>query len=109
MDHNNEFFAQAVIMLASFCGGLVRLFIRPAETMKRSIFLLASCTICGQFGTPFILFEFPDWAPMQNGIAACVGLVGLSIATGILRAIDRFDFADLFSEFFGLIAKRFGK
>ena len=85
MDFDPTIMAQVKIAVASFAGGTVRLFFRPAATLGKSVFLVFCCMICGYYSTPVIMdvWEFNEsWA---GAIGALMGLVGLSIAEVLLH------------------------
>jgi hypothetical protein len=82
---------QAKIAAAPLCGGMIRLFLRPAETIPRGIFMLACCWTCGFFGTPPVMHWLELDPVYAGGMGAMLGLVGLSLAEGLLKAVDGVD------------------
>lgn len=85
MDIDPQIVAQGKIALASFFGGTVRLFFRPAATLGKSVFLVFCCMICGYYSTPVVMDVggFNDsWA---GAVGALMGLVGLSIAEALIH------------------------
>lgn len=91
MDIDGTVLEQAKIALASFCGGTVRLFLRPAQTLPKSIFLVFCCVVCGYYFTP-VAMELGRFNPSWTGaVGAFIGLVGLSIAEAML-AVKWHDF-----------------
>lgn len=85
MDIDPHFLAQAKIALASFFGGMVRLFLRPASSFLKSLALVACCVVCGYYFTPPAMMVSgldENWA---GAIGALIGLVGLSIADALVN------------------------
>lgn len=86
--------AHAKIAFAALCGGLIRLLFRPAQSFIKSIWLLFGCVTCGFYGTPPIM----DWFGLSDvyagAVGAVLGLVGLSVAEALLKAVDTFDFKE---------------
>ena len=85
MDVEAQFLAQAKVMIASFLGGMVRLFLRPSTTLLRSIGLVACCVTLGFYFTPMAMdyFNLPEeWI---GGVGALIGLVGLSVADALVH------------------------
>ena len=77
--------AQAKVAIASFFGGMVRLFLRPAASIGQSLALVACCVLLGFYFTPLVMdyFELPEeWS---GGIGALIGLIGLSVAEGAVH------------------------
>jgi hypothetical protein len=77
---------------ASLCGGMLRLFFRPATTFFKNIWLLFGCVTCGFFGTP-VLRDWGSFDPSYDGaIGALAGFLGLSFAEALLKFVDDFEF-----------------
>lgn len=97
MDISPDMVAHAKLAIASFAGGAVRLFLRPlpgdtmAERLLKSVWCVFCCVTCGFYATPVVV----DWLNLSNewrdGIGAILGLVGLSFAEGLLKAIEGID------------------
>lgn len=83
--------AHAKLAFAALCGGIIRLIFRPAATLARSAVLLFGCITCGFYGTPVVMVWFEFSAALRDPVAALVGLVGLSLAEGLLKAVDGFN------------------
>lgn len=101
MDFHPEVWAALKVAGAALCGGVVRMFLRPAKSLTQTILLLVSCVIVGGFGTAPTLAWFnlgPEWA---GAMGAALGFSGLSLAQAVLRGLDRLDL----SEFFNRAAK----
>ena len=93
------------IALAAFSGGAVRLIFRPARSVWQSVWLLFGCVACGFYTTP-PLVRWLDIDPADSGaVGALAGLLGLSVAEGLLRAIDSFDFREMLQRFLNRGAK----
>lgn len=90
-----DIIANSKIALAAFMGGLVRMFIRPAQNLTQAALLISSCVTCGFFMTRPII----DWwhlpVDYAGAIGALCGLLGLSLAEGMLRAVDGLNFKAL--------------
>lgn len=85
MDIDPQVVAQGKIALASFFGGTVRLFFRPAATLGKSVFLVFCCMICGYYSTPVIM-DIGNFNESWSGaVGAFMGLVGLSIAEAAIH------------------------
>lgn len=84
-----ELIAALKLIGAAACGGVVRMFLRPAKTIKQTVLLLLSCIIVGGFGTHPLL----TWAGLSHEFAGAVGaglgFAGLSLAEAVLRWADR--------------------
>jgi len=85
MDFDPAFLAQAKLALASFLGGLVRLYLRPAATLAQSLGLVLSCVICGYYFTPPVMWYFELDVNWTGAVGALIGLLGLSIAEALLK------------------------
>ncbi|HWJ70937.1 MAG TPA: hypothetical protein VNS79_12930 [Sphingobium sp.] len=98
MDLDPQTTASIKIALSAGAGGIVRMFLRPARSLVQTALLLVSCITCGFFGTqPAIdLWGLP--VSHAGAVGALLGFIGLSIAEGVLRAIDAFDFRALLAS-----------
>lgn len=93
-----EILENAKIAFAALCGGMTRLLFKPAENIRKTVWLLFGCVTCGYYGTPALslwLAIGPDYA---GAVGAALGLVGLSFAQGALTAADKFDIIGWFSR-----------
>jgi CHASE2 domain-containing sensor protein len=97
-----ELAPHAKIALAALAGGVVRLFLRPARSIGQTVLLLSSCVTCGYFGQPALSYAWAIPDRFDGAVGALLGLFGVSIATGLLRAVDRFNFKALIVRVFGL-------
>lgn len=95
MDIDPAVAANFKIAVAAGAGGLVRMFLRPARSIVQTGMLLASCITCGFYGTHPVLNWFALPADYAGAVGALLGFLGLSLAEGVLRAIDGFDFRAL--------------
>lgn len=98
MDIDPAWLAHTKLAVASLCGGLTRLFIRPVEgeslrhSVLKSTWMLFGCVTCGFYGT-HPLMSWLDLSDSYTGaIGALLGFVGLSFAEGFLKAVEAFDF-----------------
>lgn len=77
---------------------MIRLLFRPAKGEKashrilKSIWLLFGCVTCGFYGTPPIMEWWAFSESYAGAVGALLGLLGLSIAEGLLKAVDGFEF-----------------
>lgn len=97
MDYPNidpSWLDHAKVAIAAFCSGIVRLLFKPEETFLRSIWMLFGCVTCGFYGSPALMHWFQLDNQYEDAVAAFVGFIGMSIAQGVLRAIDDFDIKD---------------
>jgi hypothetical protein len=82
----------AKLAFASLCGGMLRLFFRPAASFLKSIWLLFGCVTCGFYGTPVVR----DWGAFDSAydgaLGALVGFIGLSLDEALLKFVDGFEF-----------------
>lgn len=93
MDFDPNLVANGKIAAGALGGGVVRMFLRPARSLAQTALLLASCVTCGFYGTPPLVDYLHLPADYAGAVGALLGLVGLSVAEGVLKAVDRFDFA----------------
>ncbi len=91
----------AKIALAALLGGMVRLFLRPTRTVGSTVMLLTSCVTCGYFGQPVISYAMDLPARFDGAVGAILGLIGVSIAEGVLKGVDRLDFKTLLLRLIG--------
>lgn len=85
--------AHAKLAIAALCGGIVRLFLRPATSFLRTGWALFACVTCGFYGTPAMMHYLqltPD-SDFIGAMGAALGFIGLSVAERILRAADGLD------------------
>lgn len=92
--------ANAKIAVASLFGGIMRLSLKPAETILKTVWLLMGCVTCGVYGAPVIVkwWDIPPDPEYVAGFGAALGLVGLSFAQGALKAADKFDLSAWFQR-----------
>ena len=98
MDVDPEIWSALKVAAAALCGGIVRMFLRPAKSLTQTVLLLISCVIVGGFATAPALAWFslgPEWA---GAMGAALGFSGLSVAQAVLRGLDRLDLSDLFNR-----------
>ena len=97
MTFDPEIVAHAKVAVAAALGGVVRMFLRPAKSLRQSALLILSCVTCGFYST----WPIMDWLNLPvdyvGAVGALAGLAGLSVAEGLLRAVDGFDFKALLS------------
>lgn len=94
--------AHAKIIIAAACGGMVRLLYKPAESIIKSIWLLFGCITCGFYSTPILISRFDlNAVDYAGAIGAATGFIGLSVAGGVLKAVDAFDFRALMQRWTG--------
>ena len=91
-------FAQAKIGFASFAGASVRLFLRPVETVRRTIACVIACVACGMYGTPALMWTWGLPDQYSGGVGAALGLLGLSLAESALKGVDHFDLGGWFKR-----------
>lgn len=84
--------AHAKLAFAALCGGMLRLFFRPATSFLQSLWLLFGCVTCGYYGTPAVMHWWELDESYVGAVGALVGFIGLSIAEGMLKAVDGFEF-----------------
>ncbi len=85
MDLPPETLAEAKVVLASFMGGAVRLFLRPASSIAKSAFMVVCCMVCGYYFTP-VAMDVANFDESWTGaMGALIGLVGLSVAEAALK------------------------
>ena len=98
MDITPDMVAHAKLAIASFAGGAVRVFLRPivgasvTERLLKSVWCVFCCVTCGFYAAPVVV----DWLDLtgegwRESMGALMGLVGLSLAEGLLKAIDSID------------------
>lgn len=96
LDFDNEAVAQVRLAMSALAGGVIYHAIRPAATWAKVATRTVACVLAGFIFTEpaMLFFDIPD--AYTGAVGAGIGLGGLSIASGVLRAIERFDFAALF-------------
>lgn len=88
----------AKVAASAFFGGVVRMFLRPARSLTQTAMLLTSCVTCGYFGQPVASFMLGLPERFDGAMGALMGLIGVSIAEGMLKAADKADLAHWFSR-----------
>lgn len=72
----------------------MRLLFRPATSFLKSLWLLFGCVTCGFYGTPVMM----NWWNLENeyvgAVGALIGFIGLSLAEGLLKAVDSISFKE---------------
>lgn len=99
MEIDPAFATHAKVAFASLCGGILRLFFRPADSFGKSLWLLFGCVTCGFYATDPVVAFFGLEARYDGAIGALLGFVGLSIAEGLLKAVDGFNFRKLIEQY----------
>lgn len=97
-----ELAPHAKIAAAAFAGGIVRLFLRPASTIMQGILLISSCVTCGYYGQPVASYMMGMPDKFDTAISALVGLMGVSFAQAMLKAMDRLDLRGVFLRLLGV-------
>lgn len=80
---------------ASACGGVVRMFLRPAKTLMSSLLLIISCMIVGGFGTHPALWWLGLDTDFAGAMGAALGFIGLSLAQAALSWADKLKQMDI--------------
>lgn len=97
MDMDPAVVANAKIAAGAAAGGIVRMFLRPARTLRETILLIFSNITCGFYFTkPFTAY----WgipAEYDGAVGALFGLIGLSVAQALLEL----NFRTLLARFIG--------
>lgn len=98
MDITPEMVAHAKLAMASFAGGAVRVFLRPiagataTARLLKSVWCVFCCVTCGFYAAPVVVgwFELTGdgW---REGMGALIGLIGLSLAERLLKAVEGID------------------
>ena len=83
-----EILATLKLIGAAACGGVVRMFLRPAKTLTSSALLLASCIILGVYGAHPALWWLGLGDEFAGAVGAAIGFIGLSIAQAVLGWAD---------------------
>lgn len=83
--------AHAKLAVASLCGGIVRLLVRPGQTFLHSMWMLFGCVTCGFYGTPIVMHWLALGEDYVGGIGAAIGFIGLTLAEAFLKAVEGFD------------------
>ncbi len=93
-----EIVAAAKVAGAALCGGIVRMFLRPAKSLTQTALLLLSCVIVGGFGAAPALAWFNLSSEWAGAMGAALGFSGLSVAQAILRGLDKLDLTEFFNR-----------
>jgi len=94
-----ELLATLKLLGAAACGGVVRMFLRPAKTLTSSALLLISCIIVGGYGTHPALWWLGLGEEFAGAMGAALGFIGLSIAQAALGWADRLKQVDAATVF----------
>ena len=87
---------QAQVMVGGAVGAGLRLYLRPAGSLLRACFTGALCIGSASVFGPTAA-KWLAWASInQAGSGAVVALVTLTVAEGVLRAVEKFDFMAFF-------------
>lgn len=97
MDMDPAVVANAKIAAGAAAGGIVRMFLRPARTLRETILLIFSNITCGFYFTGPVLAHWHIPVEYAGAVGALFGLVGLSIAQAILEL----NFRTLLARFIG--------
>lgn len=88
----------AKLAFAALCGGITRLYLKPAASFLKTIWLLFGCVTCGYYATPVVMrwweLGWEQDSAYAGGLGAAIGFIGLSIAEVALRAADKLDLKD---------------
>lgn len=91
----------AKVAVAALMGGMVRLFLRPARGIVQTAMLLGSCVTCGYYGQPVLSYALDLPGRFDGAVGAVLGLIGVSMAEGLLKGIDKLDFKALILRLIG--------
>ncbi len=85
MDISPEIVAQVKVITGALVGAFARLFLKPANTIWKSIALILISTLIGTITTPFILW-LAEWPPVAGApIAALIAALGLVILDAAIK------------------------
>jgi hypothetical protein len=87
-----EIVALAKAGLAPLGGAIIYHAIRPAKTLGKFVTNATACVLCGLLFTAPVLHWFGISPAFAGGVGAGLGLCGLVIASGVIRALERLDF-----------------
>lgn len=83
---------QAQVIVGGAVGAGLRLYLRPAGSIMRAVITGVLCIASASVFGP----TAQAWLPLnQAGCGAAVAFVTLTVAEGVLKAIERFDFGAL--------------
>lgn len=91
MDIDPDWAVHAKLALASLGGGIVRLYVKPATSLLRTVGHLFSCMTCGYYGTPVVMYWWGIDQSLVGAVGAGMGFLGLSVAEAALRWADKLD------------------
>lgn len=74
------------------------MFLRPARSLTQTALLLTSCVTCGYFGQPVASYLLGLPERFDGAMGALIGLIGVSLAEGALKAADKADIAAWFTR-----------
>ena len=90
-DIDPELVALAKAGLAPLGGAISYHAIRPAKTIGKALTNALASVMCGLFFTAPVLTWFGWGQEFAGGVGAALGLCGLAIASGLIRALEKFD------------------
>mgnify|MGYP006363137255 FL=1 len=96
LDLDPQLVAQAKVGLSGLAGGIIYHSLRPAKTLPKLITGLTANLLCGLMFTHPVMTYFNIPVEYSGGVGAALGLCGLAVAAGILKAVEQFNFSALF-------------
>ena len=94
-DFDPQLVAQIKVGASAFAGGIIYHAMRPAKTWPKLLVGLMSNVLCGVVFTAPVMHYFSIDQSLAGGVGAVLGLFGLAIAGGILKAVEQFNFGAL--------------
>lgn len=81
---------------AAFAGGVMFHALRPAASVVGLLTRMTASVLAGLVFTDPVMIYFSIGSDFVWGVGALIGLCGLSVAHGVLRAVEKFDFTAFF-------------
>lgn len=98
-----EWLSNAKLLIASLLGGVVHLYFKfrreehesRTQAAVHSIWLLFGCVTCGFYATPAVVAWVRLNPEYRDGMAAIIGLVGMTFAKRLLQAAEGLNLKEL--------------
>lgn len=95
-DFDPETAAQVRVGLASFTGGLIYHAVRPAGSFAKVVTRTIASVLAGFVFTEPAMLYFGISTAYTGAVGALIGLLGPTLASNALRAVEKLDLAALF-------------
>ena len=95
-DFDPETAAQVRVGIASFTGGLIYHAVRPAASVAKVVTRTIASVLAGFVFTAPVMHHFSISDEYTGAVGALIGLLGLTLASNALKAVEKLDLGALF-------------